>query len=674
MSRMTTQQIAAAVDNPLDRVLSKLQGVQCVGDGKYKALCPAHDDHDPSLSVDTGDDGKVLLTCRSQHCETAAIVREMGLSMSDLFPANGSSHTPNGKPPKAEKPAKPFDSIDAALNDYEKGWANLGPVDRDYLYRNAKGEEVGCVLRWNLPDDKVIKPVSLIDGKWYQKHMPDPRPLYNLPEILAADSDVIYLHEGEECCEKFSAHCGGAESVRISTTTPGGSNAAHLANYNPLTGRSVVIIRDNDEPGIKYAATVSGELLRRGCKVKIVVMPGVPVAGDIVDWLDTFGEAAEPQGILAAFDKIVDAVPWLDSQPIESEKKRNASETSHRDKSEPSSSPILIPFSQIEPREVSWLWKNKIPLGRITVIGGPQGNGKSFTSIDFAARISTGTPWPDGEPCNRGDVIIISCEDDVHDTIRPRLDAHYADVTRVLALPGVERIDKDGKKNQTAFTLADVDALEYAILQRPECRAIIIDPIGGYVGRISTSADNEVREVLAPVNRLAEKYNVAVIVIAHHRKASGNSADDMILGSRAFTALARAVWHVFADPDDENRRLFLAGKNNLAPKQPGLAFSIMGDPPSVNWERDAVTMTANECLQAQQSPGTRGPPPTDRKETESFITERLMHGPRPSKEIEDEAIEILGVSKPTIQRAKKNVGVESFRPTIPGPWFWRLPT
>ena len=139
----------------------------------------------------------------------------------------------------------------------------------------------------------------------------------------------------------------------------------------------------------------------------------------------------------------------------------------------------------------------------------------------MAARVSRGIPWPDGTPCPRGDVFMVCAEDDPADTIRPRLDAHGADVQRVHLLPSIRRIGSDGKPHETMFTLAHVAELEAAIRAHPECRLIVIDPIGSFLGAgIDAHRDNTVREVLTPVAKLAEKYGVAVIVVAHCRKGS----------------------------------------------------------------------------------------------------------------------------------------------------------
>ncbi|MCA9070448.1 MAG: AAA family ATPase [Planctomycetaceae bacterium] len=148
--------------------------------------------------------------------------------------------------------------------------------------------------------------------------------------------------------------------------------------------------------------------------------------------------------------------------------------------------------------------------------------------------------------------------------------------------------------------MADVDMLEKVLQTVPDCVLIVIDPVGSYVGgRTDTHRDNEVRAVLTPVTKLADKYGPAVVVVVHYRKGSGGFADDTILGSRAFTGLARAVWHLIRDGENKSRRLLLRGKNNLAPEDMGLAFSIIPDPARIGWERDLVEMSADDALAAE---------------------------------------------------------------------------
>ncbi len=337
------------------------------------------------------------------------------------------------------------------------------------------------------------------------------------------------------------------------------------------------------------------------------------------------------------------------------------------------SRPKLICMSDVESRSVDWLWQGRIPVGRVSMIVGVPGMGKSFLTCDMAARVSNGTPWPDGAPCVQGSVILISCEDDPGDTIKPRLDAHGADVSRVHLLTGSLERDAAGKESELMFSLSDVSTLEAAIDAVKDCRLIIVDPIGSYLGaRTDAHRDNEVRAVLAPVAMLAERTGAAVVMVAHRRKSSSGSADDSALGSRAFTGLARAVWHLSEDPENDERRLLLPGKNNLAKRQGGLAFQIVGAEGMgrIEWEPDPVDMSADDAM-ARERAGNDG----DRSamdEAVSWLTENLDVNGRTVKEIKGSA-RADGIKDRTLDRASEKLGVVKGPDGFGGPWLWRMP-
>ena len=335
--------------------------------------------------------------------------------------------------------------------------------------------------------------------------------------------------------------------------------------------------------------------------------------------------------------------------------------------------PRLTIMSDIEAKPVTWLWQDRIAAGRLSLLVGMPGIGKSYLTADMAARVSTGQSWPDGSPCPVGSVLFLTAEDDPADTIRPRLDAHGADVERVYLLSGAYR---DGQRDDVVdlmINLNDVAVIELALKQIPDCRLIIIDPIGSFLGsRTDSHRDNEVRAVLAPICKLAEKYGPAVLAIAHRRKSAATHADDVVIGSRGFTGLARSVWHLTQDPEDDTRKLLLPGKNNLAPPTSGLAYSITSEPglPGIiAWEADAVEMTASEAMARERD--------TDGKqsatdEAEAYLKDQLGFGPIKTSDLKQQAKKD-GFSPRTIERAAKNIGVVKGRNGFNGPWTWRLP-
>jgi putative DNA primase/helicase len=160
--------------------------------------------------------------------------------------------------------------------------------------------------------------------------------------------------------------------------------------------------------------------------------------------------------------------------------------------------PVLVNSADVEAVPIRWLWPGRLPRGRLSLLAGMPGLGKSFATADFAARVSTGTPWPDGTACERGSVLFVAAEDDPADTVRPRLDAHNADTGRVHMLRGVHRLDRNGKPVEAAFMLDDLKPLERALDTLDDVRLVIVDPIGSYLcAKIDTHRDTEVRSVLA---------------------------------------------------------------------------------------------------------------------------------------------------------------------------------
>lgn len=331
---------------------------------------------------------------------------------------------------------------------------------------------------------------------------------------------------------------------------------------------------------------------------------------------------------------------------------------------------VLVRMADVEARTIPWLWENRIAAGRMTLLVGRPGLGKSFMTCDMAARVSNGWDWPDGAPCRQGSVLLVSAEDDPADTIRPRLDAAEADCSRVHVLRGVMARDDRGNQVERVFTLADLDALEGALESIGDCRLCIIDPIGSYLGgRANSDRDNEVRGILAPVAALAERFETAMLVVAHNRKAEAAYADDTAMGSRAFTGLARNVLHLMPDREDKRRRLLLSGKSNLGPPAPGLAFEIDGQPASLRWELGTLDMNADEGMRASGGSEEQAPA---RSMAEEWLSELLQQGPMRSDEVKAQAV-AAGMAWRTVRRAQESLGITPRKAGFDGGWVWTLP-
>lgn len=644
----------AQVMTPVDSVLSKLPDARPNGSG-WIARCPAHDDGRASLSVGVGDDGRALVHCHA-GCAPEDIVGAMGLTLADLMPCHDRRPYPSPRAAtRAKKSGRHRKNAPTVYATAQDAIAELerkhGPRAAIWAYHDAVGEPVGMIVRWDTAGDKDIRPLAKTANGWIIGGVPEPRPLYRLPELLARPDERVYVCEGEKAAD------AAASIGLLATTSPHGCESAKTANWTPLTGRDVVILPDNDAAGQGYARDVISILLGLdpATTVRVVELPSLPPKGDLYDWLEA-RDATEPDALRTQVEQLVDAASPIDASEI-------------------LGGPILTCLADVEPVEVRWLWPGRVPLGRITLLVGRPGEGKSLLTTYMASRVTTGSPWADGAICPKGSVILISAEDDPADTIRPRLDTHHADAKRVHLLSMVRKIGTDGGRQDVMFTLADLASLEAALGKCPDCRLIVIDPIGSFLGGgTDAHRDNEVRAVLAPVAKTAEKHGVAVVVVAHRRKGGGSFADDLAMGSRAFTGIARAVWHLTRDGENKCRRLLLPGKNNLAPEGKGLAFTIIGDPPTIVWERDPVAMTADDALIAENGNPEKkpGPKPEVRNKARDWLRDLLRTGPMEAGKVKVEATE-AGYAWRTVQRAKDELGVKPDRHQFGGAWIWKLP-
>jgi len=332
--------------------------------------------------------------------------------------------------------------------------------------------------------------------------------------------------------------------------------------------------------------------------------------------------------------------------------------------------PKMVRMSDVEPKDIEWLWPGRIPIGKVSILSGSPDKGKSLVTLDIASRVTTGRKWPDcAESPKTGGVIIVGVEDDLADTVRPRLDANGADVSRIQALDAI--LQADGSESLLNLD-KNIAQLEAAISEQGDCRLVIIDPIGAFMGNKDSNKDSDVRAITAPLARLAVKYRVAILLVAHLNKGKADTALNKSMGSVGFGASVRAVWFVADDKEKEGRKLFLRGKCNVSANNGGLAYSIHCAPganaPVVAWESGRVDISADDALLDNRS--ARGPKPESRQEAEEFLKEILVSGSVASKIVIDEA-KRRGIAIATLDRAKRDLKVKSHR--AGDCWFMRLP-
>lgn len=319
-------------------------------------------------------------------------------------------------------------------------------------------------------------------------------------------------------------------------------------------------------------------------------------------------------------------------------------------------------MSDIQAKPIRWLWPGRIARGKVSMIAGNPGLGKSQLTASLAAIVTTGGRWPvDGGRCDRGSVIFLSAEDDAADTIKPRLMAAGADASRCYMLDAIRETDSDGLPHVRSFSLQkDVDRLGALLETLGEVAMVVIDPISAYLGGTDSHKNSDVRAALAPLSDLAARHGVAVIAVSHLNKGGGNEALMRVTGSLAFVAAARAAYLIAKCKDDPQRRLFLPLKNNLGADEGGLAFTIEScdldggiETSRVMWASQPVTMTADEAMR----PATDDER-TQRDEIGEWLQDLLADGRMKSKEVKAKAMQ-EGFAWRTVQRAAKAAGVNT---------------
>ncbi len=331
-----------------------------------------------------------------------------------------------------------------------------------------------------------------------------------------------------------------------------------------------------------------------------------------------------------------------------------------------------VRVSDVKPKPINWLWQNRIALGKLTLLSGDPGLGKSLVTTAIATAVSLGARWPVGDDnAPKGSVVMLSAEDAVDDTIRPRLDAAGADCTRIHVLQASRDIKNDGEISERPFSLTDdIDRLAALASELNDCKLIVIDPVSAYLGRVDSHKNSEVRAALSPLSDMAEKLNVAVIAVTHLNKGGG-SAMYRSIGSIAFTAAARSAWVVTKDRDDPDRRLVLQVKNNLARDREGMAYRIEtaeNGAPVVMWESDPVNVDIEEALSTASYEFR-----SERDDAIDWLKTELKGTEINSKELQKRARD-AGHSWATVRRAQKELGIKPKKRGIDNAWVWKMPT
>jgi hypothetical protein len=328
-------------------------------------------------------------------------------------------------------------------------------------------------------------------------------------------------------------------------------------------------------------------------------------------------------------------------------------------------------LSTVRAERVNWLWPGRIPLGKLTILDGDPGLGKSVLTLTLAACVTRGWPMPlaDREPgieCEPAGVVLLSAEDGLEDTIRPRLDAAGADPERVLAR------DKVPESDFHRLPVLPADLLYVrSDIQRIQAKLIIVDPLTAYLGaECNSHRDQDCRRALHPLAVMAQQTGAAVLVVRHLNKASGGSPLYRGGGSIGIIGAARSGLLVARDPENSDRRILASTKCNLAKLPGSLSFDLN--------QADNGALRVGWIGQSHHTAETLLAAPRDDEDRDAVqeavevLRSILEAEPLPADQVKRESRK-AGIQERTLWRAKSALGVVPRKKGFQGVWYWYLP-
>ncbi len=336
----------------------------------------------------------------------------------------------------------------------------------------------------------------------------------------------------------------------------------------------------------------------------------------------------------------------------------------------------LIRGDTIKVEPVRWLWERWLARGKLHILAGAPGTGKTTLALAMAATITRGGAWPDGSRADAGSVLIWSGEDDPNDTLAPRLLAMGADMGRVHFVRSVA----SGEGRRPFDPATDMRALMIRAAEIGDVRLLIVDPIVNAVA-VDSHKNGEVRRALAPIVELASNLDCASLGISHFTKGTaGRDPVERVIGSLAFGALPRVVFATarIKEDDGSERRLFVRAKSNIGPDGGGFSYTLeqspLRDHPGISASRltwgAPIEGTARELLATAEAVEEAS---TEARDAAEWLRDLLEAGPLPAKEVQ-RAADQAGFAWRTVQRSMKKAGVKSERDRFgkDARYVWRL--
>lgn len=630
------------------------------GQGLILSYCPMHNDgkqgkrpgtvsqpHGRSLSLSP----KYGLSCLASNC----LPKGDGVAFKKMLDVLGVPSSTVDRP--VSVPATRISTeewFDVEENEYVYGVPSHARLIDTYHYRLPSDALVALKARWEYDDPSSAKGYS----KTFKVRRPDQpwkmglsgpgceqkcvggacqcmkgsdMPLFRSEAIDYASADQpVWFVEGEKSVLAL-------ESIgQLATCSAGGAGQREFGvALEVLRGHPVLLWPDNDEAGALYIDTVREALqgIATSTSTVDVVKLNLLPKEDVVEYL--------------ASGRSLDDVRFLAEEPVPEFARATR-------------------LSDVTAEDVKWLWQGRIPLGKLTILDGDPGLGKSTLTLDLAARVTTGRHMPDGSASDLerpAVVVLVSCEDGLADTVRPRFEAAGGVSSMVQCWP-------PENEPRVAEFPDDAGALE-KLIEFHSAKLVIIDPLSAHLGAgINSFKDQDMRRALSPLAQVTTRSGAAIILVRHLNKTAGAPAMQRGGGSIAIIAIARAGLLVAKDPDEPIAgRVLAVTKMNLAMPGPSQSFRLVTadfGQARIDW-RGVSTHSADALVAPPAIAGA----PSALEDASEFLLDLLNSGPVASSRV-FELGKAAGISESALQRMK---GALKIKPKKTGAgWSWELPS
>lgn len=503
--------------------ISRALGGKRNGSG-WKARCPAHDDRNPSLSINADADGRPLLHCHA-GCSQEAVIE--ALRGQGIWPerAEAALDQPTGQPEGESPPPASY--------------PGRGPPRARWIYRDRSGRPVMAVYRFERPDGKDILPMHWDGSRWVTRAHPKPRPLYNLDQLLAYPESPAIVTEGERAATAASK----LAPDWIATTSQGGSKAAGQTDWSPLRGRRVVVWPDADEPGQSYAREAASEARRAGAGSVTVMDPfelrEFPPSG--WDAADALHEGILPRFVAEAIDRAHEPETQSPSRRFQ-----------------------LIKASDLKVREPQWLIRGLLEKDSLATLFGDPATYKSFLAIDWACCVASARDFRNHKIACQGPVIYLAGEG--QNGLARRLKAWC--IRQNESIDDLDLYLSNGPAALCdAASAAEVtEAVDDTAQATGSPVLVVVDTLARNFGPGDENSTEDMAAVIGALDRLRADHGCTVLLIHH----TGHHDKSRARGAMALKGALDAEYRV--DKDELGTVRLEATKMKEAPDPEPLAF------------------------------------------------------------------------------------------------------